>query len=590
MQMEGKRLGGRYEILNRIGGGGMAVVYKAKDISLHRNVAVKVLSESLSNDSEFVRRFSREAQAAASLSHPNIVNVYDVGRDGYIHYIVMELVEGPTLKEYIQEKGPLPVEEAAEIAIQICDGLSMAHDNHIVHRDIKPHNILLGFNGRCKVTDFGIARAASSSTITQTGSVMGSVHYFSPEQARGGVITEKSDIYSLGIVLYEMLTGKLPFDGDSAIGIALKHLQEPVLDPRKLVPGIPDNIVKILMRALEKDPEMRYTSVRAMMQDLRYALQMGQQNEFRWTPSASSTKTSDYYQTVPISTEETQKIPVTPPPVNESGGNTTEKSSYDRFAPRESNRGFKAGNDLADRGRSSSKSGGRVSELTNKRLEELRNIPVGDQTVLQRTVVWLDNVQQKLPWWQKIVFGIITFALIIGLSLWGFTVIIGFLSGDTDKDNVNAGNSNVVVMMDLKGKTEDEAKKTLEDNHLKTEVRYASDGSVPAGAVAKQSVEAGKEIEKGTTVTIFVNPAGVEVPSVIGEIQSRAEDTLRAAGFSAPRNNSRCWDSDVSGTGVAPLHVIAQEPKAGTFAPANSEVKLWILLPGTKCRIAPPGA
>jgi serine/threonine protein kinase len=171
MQIEGKKLGGRYEIIHRIGGGGMAVVYKAKDLLLNRFVAIKILSESLSNDMEFVRRFSREAQAAASLSHPNIVNVYDVGKDGYTHYIVMELVEGPTLKQYIQERGPLPVEEAVHIAIQICDGLAHAHDNQIVHRDIKPHNILLGSNGRVKVTDFGIARAASSSTITQTGSL-----------------------------------------------------------------------------------------------------------------------------------------------------------------------------------------------------------------------------------------------------------------------------------------------------------------------------------------------------------------------------------------------------------------------------------
>lgn len=207
MQMEGKKLGGRYEIISRIGGGGMAVVYKAKDILLHRNVAIKVLSESLSNDQEFVRRFDREAQAAASLSHPNIVNVYDVGQDGYIHYIVMELVEGPTLKQMILERGQLTVAEAGNIAAQICDGLQHAHDNQIVHRDIKPHNILIGTNGRAKVTDFGIARAASSSTITQTGSVMGSVHYFSPEQARGGQIGAKADIYSLGVVLYEMLTG-----------------------------------------------------------------------------------------------------------------------------------------------------------------------------------------------------------------------------------------------------------------------------------------------------------------------------------------------------------------------------------------------
>ena len=261
-RMEGKKLGGRYEVISRVGGGGMAVVYKAKDLLLYRYVAIKVLNESLSNDSEFIRRFSREAQAAASLSHPNVVNVYDVGTEGHTHYIVMEYVEGPTLKEWIQQNGPLPPETVVDIASQICDGLAHAHENQIVHRDIKPHNILLGPGGRAKVTDFGIARAATSSTITQTGSVMGSVHYFSPEQARGGVIGERSDLYSLGVVMYEMVTGRLPFDADSAIAIALKHLQEPVEDPRKYAADLPDSIRNIILKALEKDPEKRFVRQR----------------------------------------------------------------------------------------------------------------------------------------------------------------------------------------------------------------------------------------------------------------------------------------------------------------------------------------
>ena len=293
MSMEGRKLGGRYEILYRVGGGGMAVVYKAKDLLLNRYVAIKVMNESLSNDTEFIRRFSREAQAAASLSHPNVVNVYDVGREGHIHYIVMEYVEGPTLKEYIQESGPLPPEEAVYIATQICDALAHAHDNQIVHRDIKPHNILLGYNGRVKVTDFGIARAATSSTITQTGSVMGSVHYFSPEQARGGVIGEKSDLYSLGIVMYEMVTGELPFDGDSAIGIALKHLQEQAVEPRQLRPDLPDDVNRVILKALEKDPNKRFASARAMMQELQYILHGMDLPQPGWVQNAARSRAEE---------------------------------------------------------------------------------------------------------------------------------------------------------------------------------------------------------------------------------------------------------------------------------------------------------
>ncbi len=270
--MIGKLLGDRYEVQQRIGGGGMAIVYKAQDRLLNRPVAVKVLRAQFGQDEDFIHRFRREAQSAARLSHPNIVNVYDVGEEDDTYYIVMEYVDGVTLKQLISEKGPLDVREAVDYAIQICDGLDHAHQNQIVHRDIKPHNILISRNGRVKVTDFGIARAVTSSTITHTGSVIGSVHYFSPEQAKGGMIGEKSDIYSLGIVLYEMLTGKLPFSGDSPITVALKHLQEDFPRPRELYSSIPQSLENVIMRALAKDPKERYDSVREMEQDLKTVL------------------------------------------------------------------------------------------------------------------------------------------------------------------------------------------------------------------------------------------------------------------------------------------------------------------------------
>jgi len=265
----GTVLGNRYEIIERIGKGGMAFVYKANCSYLNRPVAVKVLQPQYIGDADFVRRIRREAQAAASLSHPNIVSIYDVGQENEINYIVMEYVNGQTLKEKIRAEAPLPAREAIDIAIQIGSALEHAHCNDIVHCDIKPHNILLAEDGQVKVTDFGLARAVSSSTLTYQDSVMGSVHYFSPEQAHGELASKKSDLYSLGIVLYEMVTGKLPFEGESPITVALKHIQAKVENPKKLNSSIPDGLAQVIMRAIEKDPDRRYQSAESMLDDLR---------------------------------------------------------------------------------------------------------------------------------------------------------------------------------------------------------------------------------------------------------------------------------------------------------------------------------
>ncbi|MGG4092928.1 Stk1 family PASTA domain-containing Ser/Thr kinase [Paenibacillus lautus] len=277
--MIGHELAGRYKIIERIGGGGMALVYKAQDILLNRNVAIKVLRQQFVHDEEFIRRFRREAQSAASLSHSNVVSIYDVGQEEEVHYIVMEYIEGQNLNEIIKERAPLQVEEAVRIAIQICDALGHAHHNQIIHRDIKPHNILIGRNGRVKVTDFGIARAVTSTTITQTGSVVGSVHYFSPEHAKGVVTGEKSDLYSLGIVLYQMLTARLPFLGESPISVALKHLQEEFDEPREVNPLIPQSVENIILKSMRKNPEERYQSAEEMMDDLETCLMPMRLNE-----------------------------------------------------------------------------------------------------------------------------------------------------------------------------------------------------------------------------------------------------------------------------------------------------------------------
>lgn len=299
MNLVGKVIGNRYEILEKIGEGGMATVYKAKCNILKRYVAVKVLREEFTTDEEFIRRFNTEAQAAASLTHPNIVSIFDVGHEENIYYIVMELVQGKTLKEIINEDGVLPWKWSINIAIQVASALETAHKNNIVHRDIKPHNIIITEDGIAKVTDFGIAKAVSNSTITAFGTTIGSVHYFSPEHARGGYTDAKSDIYSLGVVMYEMLTGRVPFDADTPVSIALKHMQEKPVEPIKLNPSIPYAVNKIIMKAMEKEASARYQSATEMLKDLSMALK-DPEGEF----VKSNAERLQYTQRIPVLGEE----------------------------------------------------------------------------------------------------------------------------------------------------------------------------------------------------------------------------------------------------------------------------------------------
>lgn len=294
--INGKRISGRYKIIDMIGGGGMANVYLVHDMILDRDVALKMLRLDFANDEEFIRRFHREAQSATSLAHPNIVSIYDVGEEDGLYYIVMEYVEGQTLKQYIQQNAPLRVDEALEIMKQLTSAISHAHQNHIVHRDIKPHNILVDRKGNVKITDFGIAMALSATSITQTNSVLGSVHYLSPEQARGGTANKKSDIYSLGIVLFELLTGRLPFSGESAVSIALKHLQSETPSPKRWNPTLPQSVENIVLKATAKDPFHRYNSVEELEEDLYTALDPNRIDEEKFS--------------IPLDDEATKAIPV----------------------------------------------------------------------------------------------------------------------------------------------------------------------------------------------------------------------------------------------------------------------------------------
>ena len=270
MVKDGIFLGKRYEVLSKIGAGGMADVYKGKDQMLNRYVAIKVLKKEYKEDENFVRKFRSEAQAAAGLMHPNIVNVYDVGEDRGLYYMVMELVEGITLKEYIEKKGRLSHKEVISIAIQVCTGIGVAHAANIIHRDIKPQNIIISKDGKVKVTDFGIAKATTSNTVSSNA--MGSVHYTSPEQARGGFSDQRSDIYSIGITLYEMVTGQVPFDGDSTVSVAIKHLQEEITPPSEIVPDIPYSLEQIILKCTQKNSERRYKNTNELIRDLKRSL------------------------------------------------------------------------------------------------------------------------------------------------------------------------------------------------------------------------------------------------------------------------------------------------------------------------------
>ena len=300
MIKQGVIIGGRYEIMERIGTGGMADVYKATDRVLRRYVAIKVLKREFREDETFVEKFRSEAQAAAALTHANIVNIYDVAEDRGLYYIVMELVEGITLKDYIQKKGKLAAKEVIGIILQVCAGIDAAHSNNIIHRDIKPQNIMISKEGKVKVTDFGIAKATSSNTISTN--VMGSVHYTSPEQARGGFSDAKSDIYSLGITMYEMITGQLPFDGESTVTIALKHLQEDMILPSEFVPDMPYSLEQIILKCTQKSPDRRYMNVVMLARDLKRSVQEPDGNFVKIAPLVN---VSD---TVMITPEELEQL------------------------------------------------------------------------------------------------------------------------------------------------------------------------------------------------------------------------------------------------------------------------------------------
>ena len=497
-------IGDRYEILEKVGTGGMSDVYKAKCHKLNRFVAVKVLKQEFGENENFVSKFKVEAQAAAGLMHPNIVNVYDVGNENGINYIVMELVEGITLKKYIEKKARLSVKEAISIAIQVSMGIEAAHNNHIIHRDIKPQNIIISKDGKVKVTDFGIAKAATSNTITSN--VMGSVHYTSPEQARGGFSDEKSDIYSLGITLFEMLTGRVPFNGDTTVAIAIKHIQEPMPTPRDYVAEIPISVEQIVYKCTQKSPDRRYQSMAELIEDLKRSLM---------TPDEDFVKVVD-----PEESASTRII--SEEDVKEIKQQVQKKTAV-------------TGDSIRLR-----------KDLEEERTKK-KKAPVVKEDEEEEYDPRMEKITTILAIIAAVIIGVIVIYL-VGKFVGVFpsakpdpmtveqsaqngeqaTEVTesqgGFLSGDA-----------VVGVPPVTGRSYAEASATLKDNGYEVAKEEMFSAEVAAGNVISQTPEAGSDVPKGTVVVLRVSLGEeitkVRVPNVVGMEQMAAATALTEAGL-----------------------------------------------------------
>ena len=521
----GTMLSGRYEVLKRVGSGGMADVYMAKDHKLNRNVAVKVLKSEYVEDEKFLRKFETEAQAVARLSHPNIVNIYDVGIEDGINYIVMELAEGITLKEYIRKKGYLTPKETVEISTQIASAISHAHKNHIIHRDIKPQNILVSDTGIIKVTDFGIAKATSSNTVTSTATAMGSVHYISPEQAKGRFCDEKSDIYSLGITMYEMVTGHVPFDHENGVTIALMHLQNEITPPSQVRDGIPDSLEKIILKCTMKKPEERYQTADELITDLRLVF------EDTSGGYVGVVQAIDDSPTIMIDQNElTQRI------------NTPKNDS--KIQQEES---LKA-------------------EEENAYLDEDDEEESGMNSKIEKLVIVLAAVVGAIILISIIVF-VVKSSGVFKSGKTTTTASIGTTaqSDDTESEKYTVDNYIGMSLSAAREKIDGKFKIKVEEEYSD---EYAKD------LVISQDPESDTELEVGKTLTLVVSKGArtedkVSVPGVVGEKESSAKSTLEAAGLKVSVKTKYSTD-------VAKGKVISQSPGSGNQVAKNSTVVITV--------------
>lgn len=535
MLNNGTFIANRYEIVGQVGTGGMSDVYKAKDHTLGRYVAIKVLKSEFSEDTNFVSKFRTEAQSAAVLEHPNIVNIYDVGSENGIHYIVMEYVEGITLKTYIEKKGQLTYKEALSIAIQVGRGIQAAHAKNIVHRDIKPQNIIISTDGKVKVTDFGIARAVSENTIHSD--VMGSVHYASPEQARNGYVSNRSDIYSLGIVMYEMVTGRVPFDGDSTVAVAIQHLQDEMDPPSKYAPNLPISLEKIIQKCTQKSPDRRYDSMESLLIDLRKAL---------LNPN------EDFVTLVPFSQDKTRVL--TDDEVNEIK-KKTEAVKQDEPEPEEDD----------------------MSEYDDDE-DDMSEYDEDDDDDAEEGR-FLNSKMEKIVGIMRIVVGIIIVIIVVYI-LGSFFDVFHFGSKKNNSKNDTLVSEDVeesVVMIDLKGKTLDEAKTELKKLGLNvTEAGTEISDSYEKGQIIDQDVAKGETVKTGTTIKVTVsagseeeNAKDVDVPDVTGKTAEAAMATLEDKNLTASREFE--FSNDVPSG-----QVIRQDPKAGKTVKEGTKVTIYV--------------
>ena len=543
MIKEGVFLGKRYEILGRIGSGGMADVYKGKDHKLNRYVAIKVLKSDYRTDKVFIQKFLSEAQAAAGLMHPNVVNVYDVGQDRGLYYMVMELVEGITLKDYIEKKGKLSAKETISISIQMVTGLQAAHNQHIIHRDVKPQNIIISKEGKVKVTDFGIARATTS-TQTISTSVMGSVHYTSPEQARGGVVDQKSDIYSVGITMYEMVTGHVPFDGDSTVSVALKHLQEEIKSPAEEVPDIPYSLECIIMKCTQKNPERRYHDCESLLLDLKRSL-VDPDGDFVVTGGAAAASAGNSDRTVVMSTEELSELQKRSHLNDDDDYDEDEDSDYD-----EEEDGDDYDEDEDDR---------------RERVNRSRSRGRGRNDVNPDT--------RKVMRILMIVAGVVIALLVIFLvaNAFGAFSTPGLATKQEEEQ---------VDVPDLRGMTVEEANDYLKENRDTYPVGIRQNGTMPSseykeGQIMSQDPTPGEKVDANTTIYVVVSsgeePKTVNVPSVVGEKEADAERMIRDANLTVAK------DSDYSSEYEAGT-VMSCSPDQGTEVEEGSTVKIVVSL------------
>ena len=550
----GMFLGDRYEILEKIGTGGMAEVFKGKDHKLNRFVAVKVLKDEFAEDKNFVRKFKEEAQAAAALAHPNIVNVYDVGDEMNINYIVMELVEGITLKTYIEKKGRLTVKEATSIAIQVASGLEVAHNNRIVHRDIKPQNIIISREGKVKVTDFGIAKSVSSNT--NTADTMGSVHYTSPEQARGGYSDAKSDIYSLGIVMYEMVTGRVPFDGETTVVVAVKHLQEDIVSPRVYASDVPVSLEHIILKCTEKSPDRRYQNVTELIADLKQSL---------LTPDVNFVKeiVPDGAKTVAITRDEISKIKKETGRIPQTEDDAESRYAYlDRLNEEDGEDDDEAYDDDEDYD-----DGDYDDEDYDEAEDDEEDEDDDDDGGI------LDPKLEKI----MMIGGIAAAVIIVIIVIVILVQVFGGGGAKKDKDEQNIPEIEDVVeekaeVPNLLGKSYSEAKEELNGMNLgiKLGETRASDEYDP-GQIISQSIEAGTEVDANTTIVVDICGDGsqAEVPDLEGKTQTQAENALTALGLSVDITEKF---SDTVDKG----YVISTSPKAGSKVDKGGVVQVVV--------------